>query len=265
MVMDYFTHEKYKHLMDDNLIKSAIKNLTDVRNKMIEWIKVKYKNKRCSDCRSRNFEYKYNKVRCLECDKEEEIEVPAAKKSGIDNCRTLEQILKRNFSLLIGREKQKTIPTKKQLEELPITVSGFDTGEYKLNEIEFLNERYEKYIESVGDGELEPNDEFLIHALICQELTVKRLLRNEAINPNNVSSSDKKREMDLYISLAQELKSTKSTREGDSERGVIEQVLEEFDNKSISGILDEYYEEKKEREVVLGESKNRRLEHGNPY
>ncbi|MFW6377198.1 MAG: hypothetical protein ACOCZ5_00995 [bacterium] len=263
MALSYYDFREFEDLLDDEMIDQAIYRLKERRKDFANWIKDNDPLQSCPECGSENAGYEWNKRLCKDCGYKEDYQVPMPHEGGKSASRELYQIIKELFGSKMGQERHKHKPKKKDLKNMPIHLSDFNTGEYTNSQIEFLEKRYKQYENSIGT--LEPNDEFMISALVKQELKVFMISREEIVNPNSISSTDKKREIDLLVDLAQEIKSTKSTRTNDEEKSAFNNLYEQFKGESIDSLLESYEEKKKEREEQLKKSKKARKDAGNPY
>ncbi|MFW6310808.1 MAG: hypothetical protein ACOC1K_01080 [Nanoarchaeota archaeon] len=262
MGLNAFTYFKYEDLLDDELVKTAIEKLRERRERLVQWQKDNDPLEECPECGSEDIQYKWNKRICNNCGYEEDYHVPTGK-GGITASRKLESVIKEFFGNRMAVRKRKQKPNKSDLKHLPISIDKFDTGEYTESEMKFLVKRFEDYVDSLGT--IEPNDEFMIHSLVLQELKIKKLFRQEALNPDEVDSLDKKRELDVYNNLAKELKSTKATREGDETKDVIQEVISDFkDDEEIDKLMEEHKKEKEERNKKLKEIEKEK-DVNNPY
>lgn len=261
MALSNLTYNCYKDLMDDELIRKAVERLKKRRATIVEWQKESDPLEECPNCEGENIKYKWDRRICKDCGYEEDYSAPT-KQKGVPNSLKLESIIKEVFGIKLANKRKEEKVKPKEISKLPISLTEFDTGEYTNEEVKFLVERYKSYIDNIG--ELEPNDEFMIHSLVLQELNIKKLYRLEAVDSESVKSSDKKKEMKVYRDMAQELESTKASRKGDEKRDVISGIVDEFEDESIEEYLEEFKNERKERKEKLEEIEENK-EVDNPY
>ncbi|MFW6015295.1 MAG: hypothetical protein ACOCRK_02595 [bacterium] len=265
MALTYYTYQEYKYLLDDPMIEKAINLLESRRKEFCEWIEENDPLKVCPECSSENTGYRWNKRLCNDCGYEEDYEVPPPAKGGKTNSRTLCSIIKELFGREMGRAKIEEKPSKAQLENLPIDLARFDTGEYTRAEAEFLSKRYKDLLDEVDARE--GTDEFMFHLLVMQELKLKQIYRQEAISRklDDKQSLAKKREISVYTDLAENLKASKSTREENQEKHILDELMDSMEGEDVEEIVEEYKKQKEKEREELEKSKARRLEAGNRW
>jgi len=262
MSLVHTLYDRFEHEVDDEFIVEGLELMKKRRQKMADWIKDNHDYKTCPECESLDIDYTHEKVYCNQCDWENEHDVPYPAAGGVVGNRHLYPILKEILGRRIRHEQTKTEVTKKDLEYLPISIEEFDTGEYSPAEVKFLKNRYREYIEDMD--RVSANDKYLIHLLILQELEVKKIYRQEAVEREDLSSA-KKRQISILNSLAEDLKQTKASRDDDGDKSMMDKILSEFKENDIEEMFEDLDKEEKKREEYLKKSKRRREEVGNKY
>ncbi|MGM0409470.1 MAG: hypothetical protein ACQEQF_01805 [Bacillota bacterium] len=261
MAITYFKFNKYKDLIDDELIGRAFELLESRREKMAKWIE---KNDGiCSNCgKKENMEYEWNNKKCHDCGYEEEYTVPPPAKGGLTLSRSISQIIKELFGNQIRAHKQKEKPTKQQLRELEFSLKDFSEVEYTPAEREFLLERYNQLLDEIGRGN--QVDRFAIHSLARQELKLLKLEREDKFG--NIETVDKKREIDIYNKLVKNLKAAKNQRDNVEDKTIIEELGERAQKIGIEESIRNHVEHLKTDYLdYLDKSKERRERVGNNY
>ena len=255
-----YNFKKYEYLFNDDLLEDSLELLNKRRNKMANWLKENSDYDKCKECDSENLDYKYNGVECNDCSHFFEQKVPYPGQGGVVASRKLESIIKELFSIKMAEARKDEKMDKKTLDSLPFDVSDFDTGEFTQSELDFLEKRFQRYIDETNSTR--GVDEFYIRSLVLQELKIMKLTRKE-FNDFEVKSQDKKREYDVYNKLASKVKASRDARDNDSEHTVLEQLGQEAEN--IEEELEEYLNSFEEKEEKLKKSKKRREEVGNRF
>jgi hypothetical protein len=263
MALSGWDFKEYEHLLDDNLINQAIDILEQRYKKMADWIKENEGIDSCSNCKSNNLHFAHNGIECNECGHFEKVKVPYPSQGGTVASRKLESVIKELFSSKMQEQRKKEKPSEKQLERLPFEVDDFDSGEYTKEQVEYLTRRYSTLVEE--DNIIKSTDKFYIRSLVIQELKIMTLERQQAIGMD-ISSTDIKRQYEIYNKLATKVKANKSSRGDEGQTDFLKDMEEKLDKREIKEIVDDYFTEDLQlRQEYLEMSKQRREEVGNPY
>lgn len=264
--LSYLKYKKYRDdIFDDELIQKAIDRLQKCHHDMEMWIRENEPLDKCPECGYKDLEYRYDGIKCNRprCDFFKKVEVPPPQKSGVHANRTLDGIIREIFGRRMGQQKQREKPSAKEISELPIDLEGFNTGEYTKNQIQYLTSRFETLMEENNvNNEV---DKFYIKSMCRQEVQIDKLEKMRAVDPDSVSTSELKRQYDIYNKLAKKVKASKDERDDDDEQRFYDDMEDVLEDSDIQDILKEYDQQSKEREEYKKKSKKRREEAGNPY
>lgn len=263
MALTYWTVKENDHLLTDELIGESLSLLQERLDKLTIHLKEKYPEKKCKECGANDFKYTHNRAICKSCGFVVEKKIPHIEKAKLGCASTqLYSVIKEMFAIRLAGDSKNAKPTSKQLRKLKFSISSFDSGEYSVEEVEYLTERYNSLIE--GENISSDLDKFMVRSLVIQELRLQRLLREEAVG-NIIDTNDKTREFKIYNDLTDKLKMNRSKRDSTQEESIMEKLYKQLEENTIEDELDDYHKNLEKREKLLKESKKRREEVGNEF
>lgn len=262
--LNYFTFKNNQDLMSDPMIKKAIERLEKRWKKIADYHKENNPETICKECGNEEFEYKHNRAICTNCgnEVEKEIEHKQAVKIGCAT-RTLSGCLREIMGSELAKKAKEAKPSEEELRSLPIDLENFSDVEYTESEIKYLNRRYQQLLDEIGRGN--QVDTFMVNQLVRQELKIMNMNRKDQFN-NDVSSTDRKREMKIYRDLVRDLKAAKSNREDVEDKTIIQEMAEKAKEIGIDKEIKEHVEYlNNDFQEYLEEAEERKQEVGNPY
>lgn len=264
--LSYWDYNKYRDdVFDDTLIKEALELLQKRHQDMENWIRKNIEIKKCPECGYNNLEYRFNGIKCKrpKCEFFKEVKVPSQVKSGVAANRTFEGIIKEIFGRRMGAQKQREKPSADKLNELPFDIDSFDSGEYNPEQIKFLKNRYQSLLEENNiSNEV---DKFYIRSLCMRELEIMKLERLRAVDPDEVKTTDLKRQYEIYNKLTNKVKASKDARDDDDEQRFYKDMEDVLEDSGIEDLLKKYDKADESLEEYKEKSKQRREKVGNPY
>ena len=264
--LTYWTIKENEDLIDDDLIKNAIKLLQKRFDKITKYIKENYPEKIC-ECGCESFTYYHHKAICDGCKKEivKKLNPIEYSKLGVTS-RKLPSIIKELFALELGKKRKSEKPTKNQLRNLKYSIDNFNTGEYTDSEVKFLTKRYNELLEE--SGKAKGTDPTMLRSLVIKELQIQNIERKEAtgyeVNRNKIKDIYK-----IYMDLSKELNISKNTRKDDKEKNILSSLISEDEelneDLSLNKEFERHMQELNKMEEYKKLAKVRREKVGNMY
>lgn len=259
MALSYFKYKQYEHLFDDDLVEESLDAISEVKEKMSDYMAENHTRKICPVCNGRNIRYSWNQVICNDCGWGEDIDIPY-KAVGLP--QKLTSTIKQRFGLRIAKEKNAEDISEKDTNKLPIDLMAFDTGEYSDQEQKYLEKRLGEIL-NTDDVHFTEKDMAIVHFLVLQELKIKDLYRKEAVSKSRALDKDftniKKSELSVYGDLKDDLEEIiERQRTDEKELSVYSKVNEDFDKQSIKDMIQEIEQSRTQEREAIEESDERR-------
>ncbi|MFW6377394.1 MAG: TFIIB-type zinc ribbon-containing protein [bacterium] len=261
--LDYFSFKNNEDLMSDEFLMKVIDKLEERWERIAEYHEQYNPETMCKECNGEEFDYHHNKAVCTNCGNEikKDIAHQEALKIGCAS-RTFLSVLKEFFAGELGRKAKESKPTSEQLRNLPFSLEEFNEIEYSESEIEYLNRRYQQLLDEIGRGNYV--DTFMVNQLVVQELKIMNM--NRLGKYQDIKSSDRKKEIEIYDKLVKNLKAARANRDDVEDKTVIQELAEKAKALNLEQKVKEHVEFlNSDYTEYLKEAKKRKEEVGNPY